>query len=717
MDRTGTDLTMTFTPPAPGRPAAGHPDTAPPRPSSASTPRRRVRHIAPAAALAALLVALGAAPAAVAATDGDAQTQIDLALAPTADGVVGEGRSLILSVDASNPGDAPLAPGEVIVEIGERPLTTTTALDSWLDAGAANGGFDEVSRDDIAEVPADDAVSQTVSITPADTGLEDRSPGVYPIRGTYTTGDESARARSVVVIPGVTNPPAPIGVVVPVSAGPQSTGVLSADALAALTAEDGDLRELLDGVTATSAILAVDPALPASIRALGSAAPADAVEWLEDLMALPNDRFALQYGDADLASQVAADGASLLEVPSFSAYLDPANFTAPAPDDDATPAPTPTPAVPTLPTLDELTDIGAGRDSVFWPATGTAGAATVAALGALTGAEDAPVTLVPSSVVRSEAAVHARASGADLLVYDDRLSGLLEEASTTDARTNRAALLAQVTARATLGSPREPLLVTVDRATGRSSAALSETIRAATDLPGRDATGLSDLLATPADVVELDDVAPDADRVAALEAFRDAQPGLIRVSSVLDDPSVVLSSERATEMQLMGNAWLDDPEGWAEALAAQRERIATWTDGVALVLAGDITLAGSSAALVFTVRNDLPWPARVDLRAEPNDARLVITGQTPVEVGAQQTTRVEVPVTALVGSGESSVDLELRSPTGVILGDTERVAVSVRAEWESVAIVILSVLVSGLLVFGVVRTVRRRRRRLLEMVS
>ena len=68
------------------------------------------------------------------------------------------------------------------------------------------------------------------------------------------------------------------------------------------------------------------------------------------------------------------------------------------------------------------------------------------------------------------------------------------------------------------------------------------------------------------------------------------------------------------------------------------------------------------------------------------------------------------PVSDLVGSGESSVDLQLRTPSVVDIGRSETVEVSVRAEWESVALVILIVLVSALLVFGVVRTVRRRKR-------
>lgn len=100
----------------------------------------------------------------------------------------------------------------------------------------------------------------------------------------------------------------------------------------------------------------------------------------------------------------------------------------------------------------------------------------------------------------------------------------------------------------------------------------------------------------------------------------------------------------------------------------------------------------------------------MDLLAAPNDARLVIESTTEVEIGAQQTSRVAIPVSALVGSGESSVDLKLRTPAGVEIGPTETINVSVRAEWEAVSIIILSVLVSVLLVFGVVRTVRRRRR-------
>ncbi|HAN26073.1 MAG TPA: hypothetical protein DCP95_16120, partial [Microbacterium ginsengisoli] len=68
----------------------------------------------------------------------------------------------------------------------------------------------------------------------------------------------------------------------------------------------GLLDAELTAVAGTAAVLAVDPAVVASIRVLGSSAPASARAWLQRLMTLPNERFALQYGDADVATQLEA---------------------------------------------------------------------------------------------------------------------------------------------------------------------------------------------------------------------------------------------------------------------------------------------------------------------------------------------------------------------------------------------------------------------------
>ncbi len=689
---------MTFTSPAPGRRVS-----------------RVARWTRPAAALAALAV-LAFPGVATAATEDEPDEVVSLSIAPDDRGIVSRTQPVRLTVTAANGGDQPLAAGDVSVQRGERRLVSASAVDDWLSDGAAPGAFEEIATADLGAAPAGDATQEAISVDPADAGTDALTPGVYPVRAVFEAGDERLRARTVIVVPRTSTAGGSVGVIVPITAGARAAGVIDAETLAELTGPDGDLRAQLDAVTATPAILAVDPAIPASIRALGRSAPADAVAWLDELLALPNDRFALQYGDADLAAQVGAGATSPLEVTSFAAYLDPADFTGVDGDEDtATADPSATPGAPVLPSLDELLDVGAARDAVYWPATGTAGVETVRALSAVADTEDRPVTIVPSSVVRGDAAARATVDDADVLVYDAELSALLEDASAAESEAERAALLAQVTARSTFTPASEPLLVTVDRAGGRSAAALRDAIAAAADLPGRADVGLSGLLAADPDAVALRSVAPDDARVDVLREFRDAQAGLARVATVLDDPELLLGSERATELHLIGNAWLDDAAGWAEAITAHRERIATWSEGVALVPSTPITLAGTNSSLVFTVRNDLPWPATVDLSAAPNDARLVVQDAAGVPLGAQQTTRVEVPVTALVGSGESSIDLQLRSPSGIELGDRQTVDVSVRADWESVAVVTLSILVTGLLVLGVVRTISRRRRRLLEV--
>src|SRR5690606_22172964 len=111
--------------------------------------------------------------------------------------------------------------------------------------------------------------------------------GLYAARSVLIMSDPAAAEREV-----------PLGVIVPITAGPRSVGLLSADELTEATGPDGRLTALLDAVASAprlSTILAVDPAVLASIRVLGSAAPTVALDWLDRLDGMPNERFALQF--------------------------------------------------------------------------------------------------------------------------------------------------------------------------------------------------------------------------------------------------------------------------------------------------------------------------------------------------------------------------------------------------------------------------------------
>ena len=107
--------------------------------------------------------------------------------------------------------------------------------------------------------------------------------------------------------PRATGAPVTVSVVVPITA-PETDGVLlDAETLVVATSPSGTLTRDLDAVLATSATIALDPRIPVSIRALGTAAPESATEWLTRLEAAPNDVFLLAYADADLSALARAD--------------------------------------------------------------------------------------------------------------------------------------------------------------------------------------------------------------------------------------------------------------------------------------------------------------------------------------------------------------------------------------------------------------------------
>ena len=694
--------------------------TSTPHAAAARAPRtmgtrvRAVLALSAALAVIAPLSASAAAPAvapatsdapAVAALDGPPPAApLEFRLAADADGVVTDDGALAVSLSVDNPTLSTVRGGRVTIAVGREPLASRSQVSAWLDGDSRTA----VRRVGTAMVDSIAARGRSIQTTVLELG-EDLEPGVYAMRGVYDSAQGPLESRGVFTISDDAGA-GQVAVVVPITAGPRSEGLLSAEELEQLTSAGGALRSQLNAVFGTNAILAVDPAIAASIRVLGTNAPESATRWLDDLMALPHTRFALQFGDADIAVQYAAGLDEPLTVEDLTPALDPEGFSAPAVE----PSPTPTAdesGQPTLPDVQTLTDIGRARSDVFWPAGGTAGAELVTRLGDAGASPAGSLTLVPSDTVRGETGARATAGDADLLVYDADVSRALHAASTSDMIVDRDAALAAATAYAAFADPETPLLVTIDRADARSAAALRSAVRVASGIDGREAVGLDSLTLAPATEVRVDDVEPDTGRASTLERFLKGEADLRQFASILEDPQVLLAPERADILQLLGNAWIDERPAWRDAVATHRAETATTLASVSIIPSPDINLLGSSAPLTFSVRNDLPWPAELVLDTEPNDLRVVVQQSTEVAAGASQTTRVDVPVEARVGSGESSLTLQLRSRTMIPIGDPVDVTISVQAEWEGVGIIVMSAIVSILILLGVVRTVLRLRKR------
>lgn len=644
-------------------------------------------------------------------------------LAPVSNGVVRPGDALTVWLSLQNGTDAELAATEVTLSLGRTPLASRTALRDWL-----AGDLDEAAVQPIATKALDPVAPGTdeetaLTLAPEDPALAGLTPGVYPLVASYPSEAGVVSSTSAVIVPDDGRAPVDIGVVVPITAGPREEGLLTADELTELTAPDGALTSQLGAVTGTDAILAVDPAIPAAIRVLGTAAPQPALAWLAQLEALPNSRFALQFGDADVTAQLQSGLARPLAPKSFTYAMSPDDFPPATPSPEPEPSPTSSAtAIPStdasLPSTEELLEIGPGdRDATYWPADGTADTDVVTTLGGLGTDDTTALTVIPSATTRAGAAgatvaANGTVGDAGVLVYDSDVSAALNEGSELEETWLRGAPLTAATAYLAFATAESsgPLLVTVGRGEDRSRLALGTAITAAAAAPGVEPHTLAVLTAGDPAALELTDVDASPERAAAASALVGDESELGRFATILDDPSLLTGRERNAMLQVLGIAWVGDPE-WPTALADHREATRATLDSVGLLPTTPTNLFGSRAPLQFWVRNELPYPVNLVLYTTPDNLRLDVQGETTVVATAQSNTRVDVPVQARVGRGEVTLTLQLRSPQFVAIGEAETVDINVWADWEGVGIAALAVVVGGLVVVGVVRTVLRVRRR------
>ncbi len=153
---------------------------------------------------------------------------------------------------------------------------------------------------------------------------------------------------------------------------------------------------------------------------------------------------------------------------------------------------------------------------------------------------------------------------------------------------------------------------------------------------------------------------------------------------------------------------------FAEGFADHQAQTSATLDAVNIPPSSTIQLLTANADLPIAVRNDLPWPVTVQLFVSPTDPRLEVRSPDETIVQAQSTTRIKVPVSARVGSGEVDLRLSLYSPTGVQIQGDQTLRVAVRAEWETIGLVVLGGIIVLLIALGVIRTVRRKRREAVE---
>ena len=124
-----------------------------------------------------------------------------------------------------------------------------------------------------------------------------------------------------------------------------------------------------------------------------------------------------------------------------------------------------------------------------------------------------------------------------------------------------------------------------------------------------------------------------------------------------------------------------------------------------------ILLLSDRASIPVTVQNDLDVAVRVYVNVDPDTAQLrVLDPQVETVVEPQSQTRVVVPVESLT-NGEVDITVTVQDADGRSLSTPTRVSLNLQAGWETAGTIVVALAVAGLFVTGIVRDLRKRRRR------
>lgn len=640
---------------------------------------------------------------AVAATALDAPdgNGLTLTAAGGAAGVVRPGEDMRVSASILNERSAPVNDAVVIVQLATDRSTAFAELDAWFTTGESAEAGRVIGRSAEVLIGARSSAGVVIDVPAAELGLVD--PGAYRLTVSLETPDgRLAESRTAIVWhPDAIVGPIALGVVAPITVPPTGGGLISAEDLERYTAPAGLLSRRLQAVIGRPITLAVDPMITASIRALGTAAPASSTAWLLRLMAATNDSFALGYADADPTATLQAAG-TLPAPTGFGFALDPADFAPVAGQPDGSTA--------TLPTTAQLLEVPDSLGPVAWPAADTVTAADLAGLRA-NGIGRA--VLMSSNLDGTGSAATVDVGGANVFVMDTAVTRLLNDAVSagSDEAWQRSAsrLLAALATTATEHPGGRALIAGLDRATlAEFNGRLSRTLDLLGTLPWVAPTPLGAMTA-PGGTASVIDNPHSIERLAAVTRLLDAEERDSAIATAAAQPSLLIDERRIALLSTLSQSLIGDQAAWRLASDRYLEQSTALAGAVHVAERGQILVLADRSQLPITVQNDLDLPAVVRIQTRALTAGLAIEqGSIEVTVEPQSQRNVPVPVQS-VANGEVTVIVSLSSAAGVPLGDPVAVRVNVQAGWETAGTIIAGSIVLLVFLIGLVRTVLRRR--------
>lgn len=619
------------------------------------------------------------------------ELQVTMLAAPAASGIARPGEPLSVRVTITNDGTTPTPELTLALEIEGNGPAAPVALEQWLAGEATLTDAQTAASATLSPIdPGSSAVLDL--IVPADRAAASGAFGPRQVEVTASAGTERivTERTAIVWVPGDTAPPTSRTVfVAPLSTPGVAQGLLDAETLALLTAETGDLSRQLSAVAGRPVMVAIDPRIIASIRLLGADAPASATGFLERLAAIPNETTLLPWADADPVAALAGGG--VISLPE-GVTTDPA-----AENEGGDGAAAPSDLLAAIAWPASLTDL-------FWIEN------TLPAdlLGGLRDA-GARALIVPSTALAGRE-VAQQVEGLRLVRADAALSTAAREASAASSQQLYDRAIARVSAllAAQAASETEAIaVIALSRDELPSSDRLIDTIARTLSLPWSSASTVSAALTGPAAEATLVGEPVDEELQAAVVDALGAESADRAFAAIATNPARITDARRLELLAALSLGWGTESITALEGFVAESQRLRA---AVRVAESSAITLLADRVSLPVTVQNDLDVPVRVYVQVDPDSTQLrVLDSRVEVLVEPRSQTRALVPVESLT-NGQVGITVSLRDAAGNPIGASTRVSLNLQAGWETAGTIAVAAGVVLLLVVGISRDIRKRRR-------
>lgn len=278
--------------------------------------------------------------------------------------------------------------------------------------------------------------------------------------------------------------------------------------------------------------------------------------------------------------------------------------------------------------------------------------------------------------------------------------------------------LSALTYRQLPNAPRPTVVkISRDQIYSADADAARETVKALTRAPWLSAEGVSTILTevpeslyatahrqSPAQTV----VNPGELTTTDMRALANSLEHVETFASIFDNSDFISESAKAYADGLLSVGWRSFPN----FRGRQIRQLAPDPDvqsAIRVESSSTINMISESSELPIHVTNPFDFPVNVNVNLKTQDSRLRAPEAVSVRLPAGQTTQVPLPVEAW-GSGNLRVKVTVTNEAGETIGQSQDLAVRVRADWENWGTAIIAGLFAVVLVVGVARSIRKGRR-------